>query len=63
VPNDLGTAQFMERIVGQVLRVTPVTHHVRARELAERRSLPVEEADSPADVAEAEASQQLPLDG
>jgi hypothetical protein len=63
VPDDLGTAQFMERVVGQVLRVTPVTHHVRARELVERRTLPVEESGSPADVAEAEASQQLPLDG
>lgn len=60
VPEDLGTEQFMECTVGQVLRVTPVTHHVRSRELVERRTLPVEEADSPAD---AEASEQLPLDG
>jgi hypothetical protein len=49
VPDDLHPAQFMERVVAQVLRVTPVTHHVSARERMERRRLPLKEADGAAD--------------
>lgn len=43
VPEDLQPGQFLHRIVTQVLRVTPVTHHVRARELVERRALAVDD--------------------
>ncbi len=46
IPDDLHPAQFMERTIQQVLRVTPVTHHVTARERLERRHLPVAEVDA-----------------
>ena len=45
VPEDLRPDQFMERMVGQVLRVTPISHHVRVRERYEGRQIPVEESD------------------
>lgn len=45
VPEDLHPAQFLEEMVAQVLRVTPVTHHVQARERLERRRLPVTDSD------------------
>ncbi|MFE4468053.1 hypothetical protein ACFRFH_04470 [Leifsonia sp. NPDC056824] len=45
VPEDIRPAQFMTRMVSQVLAATPVNQHVLPRELIERRSLPVIEED------------------
>jgi hypothetical protein len=40
LPADVAVPQFMTRIVDRVLEVTPVQHHVGARELRERRAFP-----------------------
>lgn len=45
VPEDLQPAQFMHRTIEQVLRLTPVTHHKRARELIRRKPLAVDDVD------------------
>lgn len=46
VPRDLRPAQFLTTLISHVLAVTPVSQHVRPRELIERRSLPVSEEDA-----------------
>ena len=45
VPPDLHVDQLIRRLVEQVLRATPVAHHVRVREGYERRVLPLAETD------------------
>lgn len=50
VPDDIRPNQFMTGIVEQVLRVTPVTHHVLVRERYERRAIPVDKTDQGAGV-------------
>lgn len=45
VPADVRPEQFMTRMIEQVLSATPVSQHVRPRELMERRVIPVEEED------------------
>lgn len=45
VPAELAVDQFLRRLVEQVLRVTPVAHHVRVREEYERRALAVGEIE------------------
>ncbi|MGK2932105.1 MAG: hypothetical protein ACSLFD_04970 [Solirubrobacterales bacterium] len=45
VPDDLGPAQFISAMVQHVLAVTPIVHHVQARERFERREIPVEATD------------------
>jgi hypothetical protein len=45
VPEDLGPAQFLSAMVGHVLEITPVVHHVEARSRWERRDIPVEITD------------------
>ncbi|MGF7233422.1 MAG: hypothetical protein ACQSGP_00470 [Frankia sp.] len=46
VPPDVAAGQFLTALVRHVTAVTPVVHHVRVRELFERRNLAVEEADA-----------------
>lgn len=46
VPDDVGAAQFIAALVRHVTTVTPVVHHVRVRELLERRHLAVTDADA-----------------
>lgn len=45
VPADLSTDQLLRRLVEQVLRATPVTHHVRVREGYERMAIAVGEVE------------------
>jgi hypothetical protein len=45
VPEDLVVDHLLTRLVQQVLRVTPVAHHVRVREGYERRALAVGEVE------------------
>ena len=45
VPVDIQVDQLMRRVIEQVLRVTPVAHHVRVREEYERRTLAVDEVE------------------
>lgn len=45
VPDDVGPAQFLSKMVQHVLQVTPVVHHVEARSRFERRDIPVEMTD------------------
>lgn len=45
VPVDLALDQMLRRLIEQVLRATPVAHHVRVREGYERRALAVGEVD------------------
>lgn len=47
VPDDLGVAQFMTVLIETILEATPIDEHVRARELYENRSLPLEESAGP----------------
>lgn len=46
VPPDVAAGQFLTALVRHVTTVTPVVHHVRVRELLERRNLAVREADA-----------------
>jgi hypothetical protein len=46
VPDDIAPPQFFADLVGHVLSVSPVAHHVRVRGLRERRDILVAEADS-----------------
>lgn len=48
VPEDVPAPQFLTSLVDTVLAVTPVQHHVKVRELRERRVVPVTEDDIPA---------------
>ncbi len=41
VPPDIGAAQFFDALIEQLLRATPVSHHVAVREQRERRALPL----------------------
>jgi hypothetical protein len=41
VPNDIGAGQFFTALVDQLLRATPISHHVTVRERRERRALPL----------------------
>ncbi|MCI0688953.1 MAG: hypothetical protein L0Y54_17240 [Sporichthyaceae bacterium] len=52
VPEDIRPDQFMVGLVEQVLRVTPVTHHVSVRERYEGRVIPVSEGEPEAVVGE-----------
>jgi hypothetical protein len=45
VPADLQVDQLLRRLIEQVLRATPVAHHVRVREEYERRALAVGEVE------------------
>jgi len=45
VPPDIGVDQLLRRLIEQVLRATPVAHHVRLREEYERRALAVGEVE------------------
>lgn len=45
VPADLAVDQLLRRLIQQVIRATPVAHHVRVREQFERRALAVGETD------------------
>lgn len=45
VPEDIGPGQFMATMIEQVLKVTPITHHVAVRERYEGREIPVMEDD------------------
>jgi hypothetical protein len=45
VPPDLYVGRAIPKMIQQVLRVTPVAHHVRVREQLERRALAVGETD------------------
>lgn len=49
VPADVAPGQFLTALVRHVTAVTPVVHHVRVRELLERRNLAVTEADQTAE--------------
>ncbi|AEH08111.1 MULTISPECIES: hypothetical protein [Protofrankia] len=53
VPADVAAPQFFTTLIRHITAVTPVVHHVRVRELLERRNLPVAEADADALTAEA----------
>ena len=46
VPADVGAGQFFTALIDQLLRATPVSHHVTVRERRERRALPLPE-DAP----------------
>jgi len=46
VPDDIAPPRFFADLVGHVLSVSPVAHHVRVRGLRERRNILVAEADS-----------------
>jgi hypothetical protein len=48
VPDDVAPPQFFTTMIDRVLATTPVTYHVKVRELRERRHIPVEEDDSTA---------------
>lgn len=45
VPTDLAVDQLLRRLIEQVLRATPIAHHVRVREEYERRALAVGEVE------------------
>ncbi|WP_188744167.1 hypothetical protein [Agromyces bauzanensis] len=49
VPADVRPEQFMTRMIEQVLSATPVSQHVRPRELMERRIIPVVEDEPGSD--------------
>jgi hypothetical protein len=59
VPADVAAPGFFATLIQHVISVTPVVHHVRVRELLERRNLSVREAD--ADAVAADAG-MLPMD-
>lgn len=46
VPADVAAGPFFEAVIGRVLSATPVAHHVRVRELRERRDIPVADVDA-----------------
>lgn len=50
VPEDVGAAQFLARMVDAVLAVTPIQHHVAVRGLRERRTVQVTEDDCALDL-------------
>lgn len=45
VPEDVRPAQFLTAMIGHVLAVTPIAHHVDVRSKYERRNIPVPEDD------------------
>lgn len=45
VPDDVAPAQFFRAMIDHVLAVTPITYHVKVRELREKRRIPVTEDD------------------
>lgn len=45
VPDDVAPGQFFTAMIDHVLAVTPITHHVKVRELLEKRQIPVTEDD------------------
>ncbi|WP_131787870.1 hypothetical protein [Protofrankia symbiont of Coriaria ruscifolia] len=56
VPADVAPPQFFTTLIRHITAVTPVVHHVRVRELLERRNLPVAEADADLLTAEVNAA-------
>ncbi|WP_131765139.1 hypothetical protein [Candidatus Protofrankia californiensis] len=56
VPADVAPPQFFTTLIRHITAVTPVVHHVRVRELLERRNLPVTEADADLLTAEVNAA-------
>lgn len=48
VPADVAPAQFLTAMIGHVLAVSPIAHHVDVRSKYERRPIPVMEADAQA---------------
>ncbi|MCK8607905.1 PaeR7I family type II restriction endonuclease [Agromyces sp. C10] len=45
VPDDIRPEQFMMRMIEKILAATPVSQHVKPRELIERRVIPIAEED------------------
>jgi len=49
VPDDVAPAQMLDALIGQILAVTPVVHHVPVRERRERRAIALPEPEGTTD--------------